>query len=244
MLDVHTIISQAGASGVSLSKIKAASKLKDADLDQQLKHLRSQQLIAGPFKYRGGDRYYAKGHEPGGESVARKIEALIRNSGAKLSTAKSVEGSIPLPFKNFFKDGVRVLVATGRAAELKGGSSLYLLHVDVVHQLFPDLDTANVSPIKISGTEPTSPQSFKDAVLHTYHALKAEQGGLSAVSIGKLMQRAGCSKDALHSFLLEEARSGNADLHPTTLVDLSLEDREGALSIPGSSEPAVMVTLR
>jgi hypothetical protein len=244
MVDLHTIVSQAGASGVSLSKIRDASKLKDADLDQQLKHLRSQQLIAGPFKYRGGDRYYVKGQEPGGESVARKIEALIRSTGAKLTTAKTIEGSIPLPFKNFFKDGVRTLVATGRAAELKGGSSVYLLHVDVVRRLFPNIDAADEYPANINGPEPTSSPSFKEQVLHAYHALKAEQGGLAAVSIGKLVKLVGCPKEILDSFLLEQARAGNADLHPTTLVDLNPEDREGALSVPGKREPAITVTLR
>jgi hypothetical protein len=239
MVDLHTIISEAGASGISLAKIKDISKLKDADLDQELKHLRSQHLIAGPFKYGRGFLYYAKGYEPGGESVARKIEALIRNSGAKLTTAKAIEGKIPLPFKNFFKDGVRALVGTGRVAELKGGPSIYLLHVDVARQLFPDIGTTE----QIEHIGPTD-LSFKEQVLRAYHALKAEQGGLSAVSIGKLLTRVGCSKEALHSFLLEEARHGNADLHPTTVLDLSPEDREGALSVPGKIEPAITVTFR
>jgi hypothetical protein len=39
MVDPQTIISEAGASGISLAKIKDLSKLKDDDLDQQLKHL-------------------------------------------------------------------------------------------------------------------------------------------------------------------------------------------------------------
>jgi hypothetical protein len=244
MVDLQTIVSQAGESGISLTNIKEASKLKDTDLDQQLRHLRSQQLIAGPFKYRGGDRYYAKGHEPGGESVARRIEDLIRNSGARLPTVKTVEGKIPLPFKNFFKDGVRELVGNGRVAELKGGSSSYLLHVEVVRQLFPSINATDAYAVKISGPEsPTSP-SFKEHVLHAYHDLKAEQGGLSAVSISKLIERVGCSKEILHSLLLEEARAGNADLHPTTVLDLSQEDREGALSVPGKTEPAITVTFR
>jgi hypothetical protein len=244
MVDVHTIVSQAGASGVSLSKIREASKLNDSDLDQQLKHLRTQHIIAGPFKYRGGDRYYAKGHEPGGESVARKIEALIRNTGAKLPTTTQVEKKINKPFKDFFKDGVRAAVATGRVAELKGGSSVYLLHVDVVRQLFPKIDATDEYPFKISGPEPASSPSFQEQVLQAYNALKAEQGGLGAVSIGKLLRRIGCSKDALHSFLLGHARASNADLHPTTLVDLSPEDRDAALSIPGTTNSATAVTLR
>ena len=83
-----------------------------------------------------------------------------------------------------------------------------------------------------------------EGIKAAYLDLKAEQGGLSAVSIGKLLERTGLPKKALHSFLLEEARAGNADLHPSTLINLSAEDREGLLPVPGSTEPAITVTQR
>lgn len=239
MVDLQTIISEAGASGISLAKLRDKSKLKDTDLDGQLKHLRSQYLIAGPFKSGRSTLYYAKGYEPTAESVGSKIEELIRNTGSKLTPRSQVEEKIRSPFKQFFKDGVRALVAAGRVAELKGGNSTYLLHIEVVRQLFSDISAADL-PQK---TE-TPNSSFKELVLHAYHSLKTEQGGLSAVSIGKLQKRVGCSKEALHSFLLEEARHGDADLHPTTVLDLSPEDREGALSVPGKIEPAITVTFR
>ena len=239
MADLQTIISEAGASGISLAKLKKALKLKDADLDDQLKHLRSQHLIAGPFKYGRGFLFYGRGYEPGGDSVAKMIEAVIRNSGPRLPTAKQVEEKIKLPFRKFFQDGVRAAVATGRVAELKGGPSHYLLHVDVVRELFPEIAS---SAEGVKDDKPSA--SFKEQVLSANRALKAEQGGLGAVSIGRLLRRVGCSKEALHSFLLQEARAGNADLHPTTLVDLNPEDREGALPIPGTTEPAITVTLR
>jgi hypothetical protein len=245
MVDLHTIISEAGASGISLPQLKKASKFNDADLDHELKQLRSQHLIAGPFKYKGFDRYYAKGHEPGGDSVGKLVEAVIRNTGSKLATETAIEKKIPLPFKNFFKDGVQVLVGAGRVARLKGGSSNYLLHIDAARQLFPKISSPS-DPIKGGQSEGRQNETadLKEQVLHAYHALKAEQGGLGAVSIGKLLKRVGCSKQTLHSFLLEEARAGNADLHPTTVVDVSAEDREAALSVPGKIEPAIAVTLR
>ena len=239
MVDLHTIISEAGASGISLAKLRDKSRLKDADLDGQLKHLRSQYLIAGPFKSGRSSLYYPKGYEPNAESVGSKIEDLIRNTGSKLTSRSQIEEKIRSPFKQFFKDGVRALVAAGRVAELKGGQSTYLLHIDAARQLFPEI--ASEDQIKQIGQ---ADPSFKEHVLDTYQSLKAEQGGLSAVSIGKLLTRIGCSKEALHSLLLEEARAGNADLHPTTVLDLSPEDREGALSVPGKIEPAITVTLR
>jgi hypothetical protein len=239
MVDLHTIISEAGAEGIGLTRLKEKSNLKKADLDDQIKHLRAQHLIAGPFRTGKGNLFYAKGYEPSVESVGNKIEDLIRDGGMKLQSKSQLEEKIKSPFKKFFKDAIRALVAAGRVAELKGGQSAYLLHVDAVRQLFPEIGTADL-PRKIE--RPSS--SFKEQVLHAYHALKAEQGGLSAVSIGKLLGRVGCSKDALHSFLFEEARAGHADLHPTTLVDLSPEDREGALPIPGTTDSAITVTLR
>ena len=225
MVDLHTIISEAGASGIPLTKIKKISKLNDADLDHQLKDLRSQYLIAGPFKYGRGFLYYAKGDEPGGESVARKIEALIGNTGSKLTSETAVQKKIPLPFKNLFKDGVQVLVGTGRVARLKGGSSNYLLHIDAARQLFPKISSPS-DPTKGGQSEarPSETSDLKEQVFYAYNILKAEQGGLSAVSIGKLRNRLGCPTHTLHAFLLEQARSGNADLHPTTLVDLSPEE--------------------
>jgi hypothetical protein len=239
MLDLHTIISEARSEGIGLTRLKEKSNLKKADLDEQIKQLRSQHLIAGPFRTGKGNLFYAKGYEPSVESVGSKIEDLIRDGGTKLQSKSQLEDKIKSPFKKFFKDAIRALVAAGRVAELKGGQSAYLLHVDAVRQLFREIGTADL-PQKIE--RPSS--SLKEQVLRAYHALKAEQGGLSAVSIGKLLNRIGCSKEALHSLLLEEARAGNADLHPTTVLDLSPEDREGALSVPGKIEPAITVTLR
>ena len=239
MADLHAIISEAGAKGISLAKLKTVSKLNDDLLQSELKRLRSELLIAGPFPFRKGSVFYSKGYEPGGESVARQIESLIQDTGLKLPTTKQIQGKIKKPFTEFFKDGVRTLVGKGRAAELKGGNSVYLLHVDAARRLFPE---ASTFPSAIDSESPAV--SFKKDVVNAYHALKSEQGGLSSVSIGKLLSRLGCSKQTLHRFLLEEARHGEVDLHPTTLVDLDPEDREGALPIPGKNESAISVTFR
>lgn len=243
MVNLHTIISEAGAKGVRLTTLKEKSNLKKADLDEQIKQLRSQHLIAGPFKSGNSNVFYAKGYEPNVESVGTKIEDLIR-AGAKLQSKSQVEEKIKSPFKKFFKDAVQALVSNRRIAQLKAGNSTYLLHIEVVRQLFPSIDAIDEHPGKISRPDLTGSPSFKEQVLQTYNALKAEQGGLSAVSIGKLLRRVGCSKEALHSFLLDEARHGKADLHPTTVLDLSPEDREGALSVPGKIEPTITVTFR
>jgi len=110
MADLHAIISEAGAKGISLTKLKAVSKLTDDALQAQLKQLRAEFQIAGPFKFGNSFLFYGKGYEPGGESVARLIDSLIRDTGSKLPTAKQIEKEIKKPFASCFKDGVRTLV--------------------------------------------------------------------------------------------------------------------------------------
>jgi hypothetical protein len=238
MADVLTIIAEAGAAGIAIGQLQKKSKLKQAPLDEEIKQLRAEHQIAGPFKYGNSAYYYSRGYEPGGESCSRLIEAKIRVWRGKLMTKPTVEEAIHKPFKDHFKDGVRFLIATGRAIELKVGRSTYLFHIDSARALFPNLGTP-VDP----KSEP-APSTLKEQVLHAYSVLKRQQGGLSAVSIGKLLRHLGCSKKELHNLLLDEAQRGNADLHPTTLVDLTPEDREGVLPLPGSSESAVTVTFR
>jgi hypothetical protein len=241
MVDLHAIISEAGSKGISFAKLREKSKLQEAPLEDELKRLRSQLLIAGPFKLGSNSfLYYSKGYEPGGESVSRLIEAAIRNSGAKLPTSKQIEGKIKQPFKRSFEDGLSALVGTGRAVKLKGGNSIFLLHIDAARRLFPRLAVGKGEV----GTSETPSSLFKDQVAAAYYELKNQQGGLKAVSIGKLRKRLGCSTEVLHQFLLEQAHLRNADLHESSSLELTHEDREGALSVPGRSDPAITVTLR
>ena len=237
MVDLHAIISQAGSRGIALGKLLEKSKLRPEVLESELKSLREKQQIAGPFKLRHTDYYYPRGFEPGGDTASRLVEEKIQNSGRKLITKGQVAKTIKLPFKKFFEDAVRILVGKGRAVELKGGNRTYLLHIDAARDFFPSL------PALSSGGQRTSTSpSFEKQVLDAYHTIKGEQGGLSAVSIGKLMHRLGCSKQELHRFLLDQAHLRQADLHPSTSLALSPEDRGGAIAIPGKNEPGITVT--
>jgi len=243
MTDIYAIISEAGAKGISITQIQKKASASGEMLQSELRRLRGKQQIAGPVKSGQSQLYYAKGYEPGGESVSRMIDAAIRDGGEKLATISQIEKQIRQPFRKVFKDGLAVLIGSGKAVRLKGGRSAYLLHVDVVHRLFPILGiSAKSAPSKMEDVGHHS--SFRDEVLSAYQSLKHEQGGLSAVSIGRLINRLGCAREALHQYLLGEAAEGRADLHPTTVVELDPVDREGALPLPGRNEPAITVTLR
>jgi hypothetical protein len=84
------------------------------------------------------------------------------------------------------------------------------------------------------------------AIYAAYDQLKARQGNLSAVSIGKLAKESGVPMPRLQQFLLSEARQDRVDLHATSLVwhSLSPEDKAGATAVPRRSEPAITVTIR
>jgi hypothetical protein len=235
--DALTIIRDAGPKGIAPSNIAKKAKLKLDLLEAKLKELRAQGLIAGPYKYGNGQVYYADGNQPSATTVALHIEALVRNSRSKLMTLPQVEDKVRQPFKKLFLDGIRYLESNGKAIRIKGGASTYLLHADVVHQLFPTL----ASP-QNKGEVDSMPSLSRDRVLEAYQHLKDEQGGLSAVSIGKLLSRLGYPKSVLHEFLLNEAHLRRADLHPSTSLELTSEDRDGAMAVPGKSEPAITVT--
>ena len=137
MADVLTIIAEAGAAGIAFGQLQKKSKLKQAALDEEIKQLRAEHQIAGPFKYKRSDYYYARGYEPGGETASRLIEVQIRKGGGKLLTKSNVEKAVKLPFKTFFNDGVRILVGTGRAVELKAGQ-VHIFSMLMPHSLsFP-----------------------------------------------------------------------------------------------------------
>ena len=242
MTDIYAIISSAGAKGVSLTQLQKKAAFSSEALQTELKRLRAEYQIAGPVKSGRSQLYYAKGYEPGGESVSRIIEATIRDSGEKLATLSQIEAKVKQPFKKAFKDGLAVLIGSGRAVRLKGGRSTYLLHIEAVLHLFPNLG-APAQPVSVS-EEMGRLTTFRDDVFSAYQSLKQEQGGFSAVSIGQLIKRLGCAKEAFHQYLLDEAAEGRADLHPTTVVELDPVDRDGALPLPGRSEPAITVTLR
>jgi hypothetical protein len=100
-------------------------------------------------------------------------------------------------------------------------------------------------PVK---TEPEQAQPVAEptGLYGVYEKLKQEQGGLSAVSIGKLAKEMGVEPTELHKTLMDEAKAGRADLHPTTLLDteLSEDQKYGRFNVPGKKEPVTTVTLR
>ena len=87
-------------------------------------------------------------------------------------------------------------------------------------------------------------RSDKAAIYEAYDELRARQGGLGAVSIGQLAKESGVPVPRLQQFLLGEASQDRVDLHATTLLWVSPEDKAGATRVPGWPEPAITVTIR
>lgn len=231
--DFLAVIHEAGHKGISFSKLGGSERVKI-----ELQKLRNTEQIAGPFKYGRGELYFTKGLEPSAETTAKLIEEIIGNNEVRLFTSASIKEQIQLPFKLFFQDGVRHLVALGRVAVLKSGSSKILFHINSADNLFPSLRSSRLE-------DQQKKTAFNDnTVLTAYNELKREQGGFSAVSIAKLLNRLGCVKNELHDFLLKAAQANRADLHPSNSVDLDQSEKDAAVQVPGRRDPAVTVTFK
>jgi hypothetical protein len=77
-----------------------------------------------------------------------------------------------------------------------------------------------------------------------YHALTAEQRGLSTVNIHDLQQRSGLPLPELHKLLAGLAKEGKVDLHGGTLGEGNAPELYGAgLRLPGFAQPFVSMRL-
>ncbi|HTD17835.1 MAG TPA: hypothetical protein VK673_21810 [Chthoniobacterales bacterium] len=108
------------------------------------------------------------------------------------------------------------------------------------------LDAIEAKLIEIEYLQDPTPDDPVGSIQSAYEQIKQAQQGLSAVSIGQLAQRSKVSMPELHDFLRQQAAKGNADLHPTTLLDYQLSpiDKGGAMRVAGKTEPVIYVTIR
>jgi hypothetical protein len=77
-----------------------------------------------------------------------------------------------------------------------------------------------------------------------YRRLKAEQGGFTAVKIYDVIRAMGATAEQVHRLIAEEAKAGRVTVHPSDSVNLSREEMDAALRLPGHAEPFVTVAVR
>jgi hypothetical protein len=235
-------LAAAGSQGLTpaeLAKTVAASK---ARISQLLGELRCGDSVRGPFRIGRSSRYFSAAHAPSREQVEARIDEQLLNAGLKLTTQSDLEKAArPCP-KAFFTDALSALKAEGKIVEFRNPrkSRLYVHREPLLEQLHIERESTS------RGDEPRAPVSSLplDRVLRVYEAAKAQQGGISAVTIYDLLKGVGGSKEELHRLLLDAAAHGRATLHPASTVNFPPEVMEAGITIEGQPYPFVTVVLK
>lgn len=79
----------------------------------------------------------------------------------------------------------------------------------------------------------TAPASSIDKIRSAYDAIKQSNGGISTVYIGDLIKQSGLSPKEVHDAVLETAREGRASLNETSSINMTPEQRSGAITLEG-----------
>ncbi|SRR5713101_1859083 len=243
--DILPQIVNAKDAGLTLGRIKVKLAKRHHDkLSETLKSLVDAKEISGPTKYRGSQYYFASGRGPSVEATCEIISKLVFDSGTRLLSLAALEKKVTGMNARFFSEGIKRAVASKKIIQLVCGKSKYYLHRGVVEEHFPLSHATQSAPQWSSAKQSLEPELTMQAIQPVFQRLKAEQGGLGTIDIYDLMKALRVSKDALHQFLLKEAKAGRLTIHPTTTVKLKPEVIDAGIRLPGFSEPFVTVALK
>jgi hypothetical protein len=240
-LDQHDSIikalRQAGPRGLAATDLK-----KVRGNPATLKALKADGTIRGPMKIGRSQRYFVADQAPTREQVEARIEARLRDAGLKLTSFSTLEDVAKFGPKVFFKDALSALKADGKIVELRDPrkSKFYLHREPLLEQLRTEQSVGEAAP----GPDTDQPSISLDQVRPVYEALKAQQGGISAVTIYDVLKRIGGGKDTLHRLLLEEAKRGHVTLHPASTVNFSPEVMDAGIRLEGQPYPFVTFVLK
>ena len=88
------------------------------------------------------------------------------------------------------------------------------------------------------------PSISLEMIVPSYNALKAQQGGISAVTIYDILKNVSAAKEDLHALLLKEAKRGRVSLHPASTVNFPREVMEAGIRVEGQPNPFITVVLK
>jgi hypothetical protein len=238
-------IVNAGDAGLSLGKIKdGVGKRQHGKLAGTLKSLVDSKEIRGPFKRGRSQCYFAPDRGPSAESASKVISKFVRESGTKLLSQPTLMKKVTGLNKTFAPDGLGLAIKNMTIIQLSFGTSKCFLHRDVAQEYFARSGMAQPDPPGSPPKPPVGADLTLATVRPVVQQLVAGQGGYSTVDIYDLMKALRVPKDALHQFLLREAKAGHLTIHPTTTVELKPEVVDAAITLPGFPEPFVTVTLK
>ena len=234
---VFEALERAGSRGLTTTDLK-----KVGGASAQLKKLKADGSIRGPLPIGRSKRYFVTEQAPTREQVEARIERRLRDAELKLTSLSDLEALARFAPKAFFKDALSALKANGTIVELRGPmkSKLYLHCEPLLEQLRPERDLKK----RVPPSEKPNHSISLERIRPVYEAVKAQQGGISAVTIFDVLKGVGGSKDELHRLLLDEAKRGRVTLHPASSVKFSQEIMEAGIQLEGQPYPFVTVVLR
>jgi hypothetical protein len=220
------------------------AKRHRGEMSQTLKALINADEVWGPVKYSGSEYYFASGRGPPVKTTCEIVSRLVSKAGTRLLSAPALKNKVTGIDALFLTDGIKRAIAAKAIIQLACGTSNYYLHRTVAEQHFSSAVPASENPTSVpAGTSADGELRMED-VRPTLLRLIAEQGGLKIVKIYDLLKSLNVSKDALHRFLIKQAKAGRLTLHPNTSTNLKPEIVEAGIKLPGFSEPFVTVAIR
>jgi hypothetical protein len=231
-------LAEAGLRGLAIADLAKNLHVSAKQISTLLQQLKSSGSVRGPFSISRSKRYFTTKHAPTREQVEVRLEETLRDAGLKLTSFSDLQAIARFAPKAFFKDALSAPKADAKIVELRGPrrSKLYFHRDPVLEQLRVEATIRD----RLPSSEPIS----LECVRPVYEALKAQQGGVSAVTIFEVLQRVGGSKEDLHRLLLDEAKRGRVTLHPASTVNFAREVMEAGIELEGQPYPFVTVVLK
>jgi hypothetical protein len=246
--DVIGALAKAGTKG--LSKANLAKNLSASpgsrELASALTRLKARGAIRGPFRMGRSSIYFEAKSAPTREQLESRIEDLLRRAGTRVTTQSDLDKGMKGVPKSPYRDALSALKSEGKIVELRNArrSPLYVHREAVLDQLRIDsVAESDRRPRPSTPTTKSAAISLED-VRPAYLALKAEQGGISAVKIYDILKKFKVSKGELHALLLREAQRGIVSLHAASTVNFPREVMEAGIKVEGQPHPFVTVVFK
>jgi len=246
--DIVRVLARAGAKGLTTTALAKAisAPATNRQLSSVISELKSRGAIRGPFRMGRLSLYFETKSAPTREHLESRIEDLLRRAGTRVTTRSDLDKEMKGVVQSLYKDAISALKAEGKIVELRNArrSPLYVHRDAIVEQLRVESGGGHDRrPLPLTQSPKTASISLDD-IRPYYLSLKAEQGGISAITIYDMLKKLGVSKDKLHSLLLREAQRGRVSLHAASTVNFPREVMEAGIKIEGEQQPYVTFILR
>lgn len=245
--DIVSALVKAGTKGLTTSALaKAISARADKPLTSAITRLKSGGAVRGPFRMGRFNLFFDAKSAPTREQLEYRIEDLLRRAGTRVTTRSDLDKGMKGVVQSLYKDAISALRADGKIVELRNAkrSPLYVHREAIVDQLRVESGDAGDRTAQSTAQSTEMNSISLDDLRPHYLALKAAQGGISAVKIHDVIEKLGVSKDKLHALLLREAQHGHVSLHAASTVNFPREVMEAGIRIEGEPLPYVTFIMR